>query len=445
MNTRSLFHRWSLEACLLVLVTSFPISLSFLSGCGFSPAHQIVICDEFEKLPLTGLTASPDPMLVFEEVGKIKVMRGVGSAKLNSGNFIKVEQSVSVPDYANQATVFLNGWRLNYLGDDQHVLMLGTLIAKIKLDQRNHKLTWDAVGVLRDDDAKEGYNFTYHYTVLAWNDTAVNLIVDQGDPDNFCRAGTDLPDNSYLTNDTGMTTALSSFSSFVQNPNFPPGKPVAVLPRGFAFAWSGGDHHLLQVAYNLDDSEIFAENDRKYKKGGKLWSSGEITDGEIPAPLPNPPASRVDSGFVSWNAYAIFKDNDDRRDYLFGEIVSAAGGTDVGVLQVPFAILPREGEGGGSFTGGLQTKEFVIENIPFRFAIPMLTGWELGYLTDDQHVRDVGIWIDDWTYEIGVGRLRYKLFSILADNDSWPDHYNRHKVTILGIEPVTGVIGREKQ
>jgi len=121
-------------------------------------------------------------------------------------------------------------------------------------------------------------------------------------------------------------------------------------------------------------------------------------------------------------------------------MVSALGGNDVGVLQPPFSILPIKGAGGGSLAGGVQTKEYVIENIPFQYAIPMLTGWELGYLTDDQHVKDVGVWIGDWSYELGVGKLHYTLSSIRADNDKLPGHYDRHKVTVLGIRPVAGVV-----
>src|SRR5512143_3385569 len=127
MNAKSLFQRRFFGCCLLVGVISFPISLSFLPGCGFQHG-SVSICGQFDDLPLTPVTSSDPDHLVFEEVGTIKVMRGFGSATLNSGNFIKVEQSVSVPNYPNQAAVFLNGWRLNYLGDDQHVLGLGALI-----------------------------------------------------------------------------------------------------------------------------------------------------------------------------------------------------------------------------------------------------------------------------------------------------------------------------
>ena len=142
----------------------------------------------------------------------------------------------------------------------------------------------------------------------------------------------------------------------------------------------------------------------------------------------------MDSGFVSWKTDAILKDNSDSRDYIFGELVSTLGGSDVGTIQPPFSILPKEGEAGGTTAGGLATQDVVIENVPFAYAIPMLTGWEVAYLTDDQHVKDLGIWIDDWSFSGGT--LRYQLSSILRDNDLFPGHYARHKITILGIRPV---------
>ena len=152
------------------------------AACGVINPNYVLpnICRVFDDTPLTPLSAPPpndptNPKLIFETLGRIKVMHGSGTAKLESGNrVIKVEQSVAIPTYANQATVFLNGWNLSYLGGDQHVLALGALITKIRLDRRGPTLTWTAAGVLRDDDFKEGYNFTYHFTVIAWNDTALS-------------------------------------------------------------------------------------------------------------------------------------------------------------------------------------------------------------------------------------------------------------------------------
>jgi hypothetical protein len=307
---------------------------------------------------------------------------------------------------------------------------VGALITNINLDPREKRLTWNALGELRDNDFKEGYNFAYTYTVIAWKDVA-NLVVDHRD----CSGDTDWPHNAILSlsNDTN---ALSSFSAFGQPPGMPPNRPVAVLPRSFGFSWP--DHHILQIAYNLDHSEIFAEKGKLYVTNHKGQRLGDTRVG-APAPLPTS-ASRVDGGFVSWDTSVIFKDNAGQRDYIFTGPTSALGGNDIGLVQPPFAILPREGQGGGAQTGGVRRQDFVIDNIPFGIAIPMLTGWELAYLTDDQHVKDVGVWIEDWTYSPSPtgGTLRYTLGSILADDDNWPEHLIRHRVTLLGIRALGG-------
>ncbi len=113
---------------------------------------------------------------------------------------------------------------------------------------------------------------------------------------------------------------------------FAASKTVAVLPRGFEFDWKDCvDHHLLQIGYNLDHSEIFIENGKKYRK----------KDQDVTPSLPST-ASRVNSGFVSWETSAIFKDNYGRRDYGFGEMVSGLGGNDVGIIQPPFSTVPEE-------------------------------------------------------------------------------------------------------
>jgi len=91
---------------------------------------------------------------------------------------------------------------------------------------------------------------------------------------------------------------------------------------------------------------------------------------------------------------------------------------------------------------GIKTKpeEVVVDNIPYKYAIPMLTGWDIGYEGTDQHVKQIGIWIDEikWTPGDPTRTLRYKVSSMVRDNDSDPPNYFRHKVTILGLGPATG-------
>lgn len=203
--------------------------------------------------------------------------------------------------------------------------------------------------------------------------------------------------------------------------------------RGFIINLNSGVE-LLQIAYYLDPSEIFVENGKPYKKKYE-----DIT----PLPTPANSASQVDSGYVSWETYAIFKDDDTRRDYTFGESVSGLSSNDVGLIQPPFSILPMKGIGyyracsGGP--PGIQTQEFVIENVPYEYAIPMLTGWELTYgCSGDQHVKEIGLWIDDIRYDknqgTSVGTVRYKLSYILSDDSSYGG--NCSKVTVLGLKPV---------
>jgi hypothetical protein len=404
----------------------------FLQACRFClPAPEI--CSRIEELPLTP-ASTPPPAVVFEDPGTIKVMHGSACAHIDKGPFLKIEQSVDVPTYANAAAVFLNGWRLKYSGGDHHVGAITTALGKIKFEPR--KLSWQALGALTDGGGKRAIDWCYSFTIIAWNNVNLRAFVDQGDADSFCRSGgtPSASDNFFFTSNKGTSTALSSFLSFLSNANFASGRTAAILPRGFGFNWGNCvDHHLLQVAYNLEHSETFIQN-QSYKK-----ALGELS------PLAAPPTGRVGSGFVSWNTSAIFKDNDTRRDYEFGEFVSGMGGPDVDVIEPPFSILPRKGL--GRFEGacvevsaGEKNEDVVIDNIPYAYAIPMLTGWELIYgCPRDHHVREIGISIDNLHYDkdpnASSGRLRYTVSSVLRD-DSNHGHGVRHKVTVLGLRPV---------
>ena len=435
MDTKNTSFGRAFLTSLAVLLMTFSVA------CSFTPLPNTPgFCQTFEELPLTEVSQGP-LLNVFENPGTIKVIHGSGIAKLDPDNslgqegFIKVEQSLDIPEYANKATVFLNGWKLSYLGsDDQNVVGLGTLVGRIRLvgiRPGGRKLTWNAVGILRDNDAAEGYDWTYYYTVIAWNDAALNLAVNHDDADNFCKAGTGGSDNFYFAENKRTTTALSSFNSFLQNPDFPPKETVAILPRGFGVGWQI-DHNLLQLAYNLDHSENFVEYGKKYQKAFE----------DVLAPTA---ISLANSGFVSWNTYSILKDNDLRRDYVFGEMVSALGGNDVGVLQPPFSVLPVEDIDScvPAPEQYAKTEEIVIENVPFEYAIPMLTGWDLQYPCDDENVKEIGVWIDKWRYEKDPanphGRLSYTISSALRDKEGGPGHIRSHKVTILGLRPTAGV------
>ena len=389
-------------------------------------------CTRFDDLPATSVT-DETVVTVLEDPGTIKVMHGTARASLNTGNFIKVPQSAELPRYADQATVFLNGWRLGYLGGDHHVLAMAAFIRNIKPGLG--KITWDGMGILADDGTNKPYEWSYHFTVIAWNYANLHATVNHTDADEFCKTKQPgISDNFFWARNANMPTSLSVFPTFIFGTY--PFQRAAVLPRGFGVAWTR-DHHVLQVAYNLDFSETFIEN-LSYKK-----ALGQFT----PSPTPG---ALVDSGYMSWNTYTILKDNDDRRDYFFGEVVSGLGGDDVHSIQPPFSITPFDSSAGALGGSGVKTKDVVIESVPYEYVIPMLTGWDVGYSGSDQHVKDIGIWIDTFQYDkvpgAVAGTLRYRVSSILRDDDDFPDNYFRHKVTMLGLRSTptrgTGTVPR---
>jgi hypothetical protein len=409
-------------------------------------------CIDLEQIePTQAIT--PSPSVVFEEIGSIKVMEGLTRATISGlfgGRRLRIEQSVDLPPYANQATVFLNGWQAAYEDPEHHLYDVAAILGRIRVTP-GQAIQWTATGDLSDFDGEATFTLTYRYMIIAWNDASVRAMVDHNDAEHFCRTGEPHGDDNFFKGEnTGAadatTTALSSFPSFLRNPGFATGRQVAVLPRGFVFSWTkggdggGNDHHLLQLAYNLESVAPFVRN-QNYHKASKMLN-----------PLANAAAEIAYGEFVSWKTSVIIKDNSLRHDYSFVEFVSAMGGADVEIVQPEFVILPREDVeasiGGGGPIGGLKTADIVIENLPYTYAVPILTGWEIGYTPPgegDQHVKVLGVFIDRIHYErspgSSTGTLRYTVSSILSDKDAFPDNYFRHKVTIIGLKP-TGVVVR---
>ncbi len=420
---------------LLVLVGSaLPGSLA---SCTYCPPQQSELCALIGKPPLAELTSS-ERTVVFEQPGTIIVFHGSGCARSDKSgeeDILAVEETLELPPYATNATVILNGWRLQYLDGDHNVTGLGTVIKNIRIERNT--LKWEAAGAMSDKNFDDGYSWCYRWTVVAWNPSQLALLADHKNDD--CGAVDPSETNFFVADNSGTTTAAMFHPTFLRNPGFAAGAPVALLPRGFGFGWTecGADHHLLQVGYAMGHHEKFVENARAYRKGSTT----------VTFPLPDA-VSEVDPAIVAWESAAVFKDNDARRGYEFGELVSGLSGEMVGVIHPPFSVLPIEDESGlfdpCVWSGGANAKEFIIRNIPFRYAIPMLTGWDLGFGKptsgcNDENVRDIGVWIDGWSYSAPAGQLgtlSYKLSAVLADEDGFPGPYQRHRVSILGFVPV---------
>jgi hypothetical protein len=404
------------------------------SGDCAAPSFLTVTDAFFGEFPSAQLTDSQQNV-VFEDRGTIIVVHGGGCAKSERAGkqvTVKIEQSINVPAYAKNATVFLSGWRLQYLHGDHHVGFIVSAIRNIKLEGQN--LKWEAIGKLADRNFDDAYLWCYRFTAFGWDPLQINVSVDDRDSpletdniefQNFFAA-------HNLTDSAPPDSAGIAFPRLVSNPGVALGVPVPILPRGFVFGWND-DHHLLQIAYNLNHSERFIDASRTYLNRGKDQ-------------LPQLAASQVNSPFASWETTVIFKDDDGHRDYAFGEVVSVLRGDDVGLIQPGFSSqVVRPQCCADTSGGGVKTESVVIENIPFQYAIPVLTGWELRYdFAGDQHVREMGASMEipagyyEFDPHIQRGQLRYQLTSVLQDRDGRPAFFSGHRVTVIGLQRIGG-------
>ena len=376
--------------------------------------------------------------VVFEDPGKLIVLEPppvctedwqCGRFSVCPGGAAHADAGLVLPDYATAATVLLSGWYFQYQDGDHHIFRIGSEITNIR--KEGNILTWDGVGGMFDDNFDDRFKWCYYTNVIAWNQSLVDAVVDQDD---------DRDENGILAPDENAeASAIVRLSSYIHNPAFASKRKVMALPRGFFFTFSprfgpfisDTDHHLLQLAYNLDHSEPFIESDKTY--------------GELPPPVLPTPSSRIGDGFVSWESFGVLKDNSFKRRFVYNELVSGFAGNDVDIIQPPFSFPPRGEPSGGCITstGGLRTTEHVIENVPFEHAIPVLTGWDLSFACGDEHVKEIGIWLSDMQYTRGSGTtggtLRYKVSSVLR-NEELPGFIVRHSVSVLGLPPLVSPV-----
>ena len=363
-------------------------------------------------------TATPIALDI-EDPGKIIIVHGSDCDESNQPDEqvpIEIPGSFALPDYANAGTVILRGWYLRYLAGDEEIQSISAVIKDINI--AGNELTWVARGLIRDHNFDNGYQFCYHYTVLAWNSGLVDAIVDDANG-NF----SDVTHVNELSGDE--TTALSVLKSHVENPGFAGKRSVAILPRGFNLTWAQrvpsffvcglfppfqrcpNDRELLQVAYNMDHSAAFVQTD----------------DG-----------SRADETVRAWESYFIFKDNDRRHSYSYDEHYSALAGDDVDTIVPRFSILPREDTSGClRFDLDAVVRDVEVRDLPFDYAIPLMTGWDIGDNCSDVQIEEIGVRLENIEYEkdpaAPTGILRYRFVSDFNNMG----HTARFKVNILGL------------
>jgi hypothetical protein len=389
-----------------------------VTACSFNPYGY---GNPDELLPFRDDTpfsvpTTQEQSLVFEEPGVFAAFHGKTCAESNRNGeeiALRIQEELVLPKNLDRGTVLLNGFHLFYLHEDHHVKGLGTAIGTIEIN--NGLLRWEAGGILSDNDFNDSYGWCYTYTAVAWNSQQLQATVSHGDTGHGFtnRGGTD-------------GTALEPIPGYLEHPSWAGLEEVAILPRGFGYLWIGADHHLLQFAFEHDAGEVYVEK-------GKICGNGT-------APAPS---SQVGTGFVTWESTGFLKDNETQRPQYLLDLVTGLGGSDVDLIAPPFSVLPREDEGigCGSIGGYGHTDDRMVLAVPFEFAIPVLTGWDLAYHCEDAHVAEVGAWIPKWNWEPGAlsagGTLSYTVETRLGDKDGVPGFYDRTQVKILGFRRIT--------
>jgi hypothetical protein len=162
------------------------------------------------------------------------------------------------------------------------------------------------------------------------------------------------------------------------------------------------------------------------------------------------------NGSISWLSRTLYKDNDTRNDYYGGELAELLGYTSVsewhpGSVQRDqgyawvaqdnaVSLAPREADEFFCAQAGnaSRVEYYKIEGVPFHYAVPVLTGWELGYLCADHHVRQIAAAISDFSYvrdaNASSGTLYYTLATSLTDDSNYS--YANARVDVLGLQGV---------
>jgi hypothetical protein len=406
--------------------------VAVLSGLASACANQPVPERPPDRPAVRVQPTSVAPVFAFEDAGTIIVDSNLVCGQPDEYG-VEIAGSLALPDYADAATVLLNGWRFRYLSGDHHVSEVGAWIRSVVVDPA--AINWVADGRFYDRNPDDVMEFCYVYTVIGWNSGLLDAVAV-----NDTAVASDFSSSN--------TTALRTLSFIAETGPLADRRTVVPLPRGFELGYAGSgdsplhhcfecyqDHNILQLAHNMEHNEPFLE-------AGKNYSGGTYPNPELDAPDLLAGERRIDANYATWEPYGIIKDNDLRRDTYHVEYVAVLGGDDIAVVRPPFSILPAEDEE-DLFSScvapdaEVKTEEYVIENLPFDYALPMLTGWNLTYSCDDEHVAEVGVWLEDFSYEKApdapTGTLRYTLGSVLRDKEDGPNHTIRHKVDVLGL------------
>ena len=393
-------------------ILCIPFLLVMLSACAAKTYDR----DSFQHSTISQPTTTSELFytatrkLAFEDEGRFIMVEGSECTQRDHGpGSATMLLSIDMPEYVDSGTALLNGWDLRYLQSDHEVRQLRAEITHSKLVTGGGgppTLVFEVEGELSDQNWDDDYVFCVYYTGIGFNSAWFDAKIE-GDYSGIDTWALQIDDEG----------AVSTLESLWEEGTLRGGDSVAVIPRGFNFQYDNefecelryppcrwedpADHHLLQVAYSL-------------------FPTG---------------ASSNPGGNLHWVTQTIFKDNSVRTHWIETRAALIGGSS---VEQRP-ELLPLNPRSGGSEIcrnrgdGEVRTETIRLYDIPYDYAVPMLTGWDLSYECDDQHVQRVGIWIHDIRFDPATNGLEYKLSSILRDRNGNPDFNTTHRITVLGL------------
>lgn len=405
---------------------------SLASACGFSaPNPWLPAPEQIHKAmyaaPLLPL-ADSSRYTVMEKPGKMKLMHGRSCAnperaagKQHIG--FRVHEWVEMPAGYTGA-VYLNGFRGDYEDGDRNFLGLGAMINSVYPDTANGELHWEAGGVLGDNSGDDAYRWCYWYAIVMWNPAAAELdIAAFQDDANAARTTFSHPEDFDVGNDTALRDLPGKYADDFRR------EPKAIVPRGFGLLYGDGDANLLQAGFDLGIAK---------PNGTKL----------------------------EWNSQTVLKDNDKQRPYHGAATVSVLLGDSVHVWEPEKALVHQSTSAPGAWEQvslkGFQleprdsaqacltddidyrTYEYVVEDVPFDYALPVLRGWDNGNFCSDTNVASTGVWITEVYYDKqpgGLGKLKYTVASVFSDGGGWNGsigNLTHHGVVILGFNELSG-------
>jgi hypothetical protein len=397
-------------------------------GCSFEPPSAPG--DPPEKVHMV-MNASPilpliesSRYVVMETPGKMTLMHGKGCADAKvaaNEEFLgfRVQERMQLPR-GYVGAVFLNGYRMDHQDGDRNLRGMSTQILNVEVNQDIGEMRWEAGGLLSDDSGNDPYRWCYFYGLVLWNPEAPELEIEAFHSDATPALTTFVHEYG---GDSGNDSAVRDLPGLFEA-NDKEIEPRVMVPRGFGLTFTEWqDFNLFHVGFDLGMPEQVGHA-------------------------------------IKWNAQTVLKDNATRRSYRGAALVSVLSGLSVHVWQpdkmfvrdagLPnspfeeverkdFALTARSPAKGCIVDDRAYRKhEFIVDDVPFDHALPMLSGWNVGNHCGDSNVEHIGVWITEVEYEKqpGVpGKLKYTVASVFNDDGGWggsDGNLSEYDVVVLG-------------